>query len=242
MPRPRKNSPKVKKEKSSSTSTARAVERAYEYLHHQAVSFGIRPGERINEVEVAANLEMSRAPVREALNRLVMNGLVAFEPGKGFFCRKLSVKEVSELFELRSDMEASAVHSAVKTAKDEDIQAVREFWSDVVAQGNKMDIEALLNYDEEFHLKVIGLAGNSERVKFMQNINERIRFVRRINLESEGRRATIIGEHSQLLDAIAQRDENTALKLLESHLKFSHDDLRAYIHEGIARIYADETA
>lgn len=240
MPRPRKKTTTEKLEKTSSS--ARAVERAYDFLRQQAVGFGFRPGERINEVEIAGVLNMSRAPVREALNRLVMNGLVAFEAGKGFFCRKLSVKELSELYELRSDLEIAAIRGAIANAADEDIWAVRESWTGVVARQKDLDIETLVNCDEQFHLDLAGLAGNAERLKYMQNINERIRFVRRINLETEGRRDTIIGEHSQILDALAVRNEKAILELMKHHLEFSSADLRSHIHEGIARIYADEMA
>lgn len=240
MGRPRKNPVREKPEKTSPS--AMAVERAYDYLRQQAVGFGFRPGERINEVEIAGILKMSRAPVREALNRLVMNGLVAFEAGRGFFCRKLSVKEVSELFELRADLELAAVRGAIKNAPDEAIRAVRQTWAGIVAHQNEMDIERLVDSDEQFHLQLAELAGNSERVKYMRNINERIRFIRRINLEAEGRRATIIGEHTRILDAIAVRDAQAAIGLMENHVQFSAVDLRSHIHEGIARIYADEMA
>lgn len=63
-------------------STQNAASRAYEYLLQQTVTFGIRPGDRVNEVQIAAALNMSRAPVREALNRLVTQGLVRSEGGK----------------------------------------------------------------------------------------------------------------------------------------------------------------
>ncbi|MCD8350156.1 MAG: GntR family transcriptional regulator [Planctomycetaceae bacterium] len=223
-------------------SSARAVERAYEYLRQQAIRYGFRPGERINEVEIAASLGMSRAPVREALNRLVMNGLVAFEAGKGFLCRRLSVKEVTELFEIRSDLELAGVRDAVATASDEDIHVVQAGWAEIVVHQAGLDIETLVDCDEQFHLDLTELGGNAERVKYMRNINERIRFVRRINLEEEGRRATIIGEHSRVLDAIAARDGKKVAELMAHHLYFSAADLRSHVHEGFARIFADDMA
>jgi DNA-binding GntR family transcriptional regulator len=229
---------KEKPEKASVPS--RAVERAYDYLHRQAVGFGFKPEERINEVEVAGILDMSRAPVREALNRLVMNGLVVFEAGKGFFCRKLSIREISELFEIRSDLETAGMRSAVRNATDAEIRAARESWAELVERQNEMDIETLVNSDEQFHLHLMELAGNSERVKYMRNINERIRFVRRINLESEKGRATTLSEHTHVLDALFARDGERAAELMALHLKSSSAELRSHVHEGIARIFADK--
>ena len=73
------------------------VESVYQTLREMAVDFRLKPGERINEVALARALGASRTPLREALNRLVSEGFLTFEPGRGFFCRKLMVKDVYEL-------------------------------------------------------------------------------------------------------------------------------------------------
>ncbi len=238
MGRPRKHPKKGAAGKSPSTLIA--LQRAFDHLHAMAVRFDILPGERINEVEVAEQLNMSRAPVREALNRLVMNGLMDFEPGRGFFGRKLRLREISELFAIRADLELPAVRAACKNATDENIAAAADAWELIVQKQDEMDIEELVDCDERFHLGLAKLAGNTERIKFMKNINERIHFVRRIYLETEGRRNTIINEHSQVLAAIADRDEDNAVRLMAHHLDFCPDVLKSHIFEGIARIYADE--
>lgn len=238
MGRPRKYPQKEGVGKNSSTLIA--LEKAFEHLHARAVRFDILPGERINEMEVAEHLHISRAPVREALNRLVMNGLMDFEPGRGFFGRKLRLREISELCALRADLELPAVRAACKNASDENIAAMAEAWDLIVRRQDEMDIEELVDRDERFHLDLAGLAGNNERIKFMKNVNERIHFVRRINLETEGRRNTIISEHSGVLAAIADRDEDNAVRLMGHHLDFCPDVLKSHVYEGIARIYADE--
>jgi DNA-binding GntR family transcriptional regulator len=217
-----------------------AVERAYAYLLNKTISFGFHPGERINEVELAATLEMSRAPVREALNRLVMQGLVVSESGKGFFCRKLSTKEVSELLEVRSELELSAIRHACLKASDQAIQEAVLRWQAMEFDPATMDLEALVDIDEAFHLGVAALANNAERLNFLRNINARIRFVRRISLENEARDETFILEHSRILEAITHRDAEKAMALMESHIRSNSEELTANIHEGLARIYADE--
>jgi DNA-binding GntR family transcriptional regulator len=243
MTKPKKNTSKEDLEKNSTTtSSARMVERAYNFLRQQAVGFGFHPGERVNEVATAVSLKMSRAPVREALNRLVMKGLFEFEPGKGFFCRKLSVKEVSDLFELRENLETASLRYVVKNATDAEIQERRKSWTEVVARQEKMDIESLVDFDEQFHIQLAQLAGNLERLKILQNINERIRFVRRINLEADERRTATIEDHTRLIEAVSKRDEEKTIKIIGLHLKMSSADLRSHIFEGISRIYANEMA
>src|SRR5713226_2915995 len=65
------------------------VDRVYEQLKAMAVSYELKPGERLNEGELAKRLGVSRTPLREALNRLNTEGFLRFTPGKGFFCREL---------------------------------------------------------------------------------------------------------------------------------------------------------
>ena len=218
------------------------VERAYLYLRDRTVSFGYRPGERINEVELAASLGMSRAPVREALNRLIADGLVVMEPGRGFFCRKLSAKEITDLFAVRADLEVSAVRTACQSADPEALKTLADDWDAILAQQASLPIDALVAADEDFHIRLASLSGNAERVRYLGNINARIRFVRRINLEEDGRRSASLAEHALILAAVARGDAETACALVSQHLSISAEEVLAHIHTGLARIYASEVA
>lgn len=219
--------------------TINEVERAYTFIHEKTINFGFPPGQRINEVKLASDLKMSRAPIREALNRLVVNGLVSFEPGKGFFCRKLSVREVSELFEIRSDFELSAIRTICSQASDEAINLLYEEWKLIERKESSLSIDSLVDIDESFHMGLLELANNSERIKFMENINERIRFVRQINLETESRRKKFIGEHTKIMEAIIERNSEQAISLMSYHLGVSSQDLESNIREGLSRIYGE---
>lgn len=230
---------KVRRKAASDTSTM-AVKKAYEYLRDKTIAFGFRPGERINEVELANVLDMSRAPVREALNRLVVGGFVAFEPGKGFFCRKFSVTEISELFGVREDLELAAARQACQNATDEQLATLMTNWQIIVETHTSMSIDELILSDEQFHIELASLAGNSERIRVLQNINERIRFVRKINIEREDRRINFVGEHTKIAQAFLMRDENLVMELMKYHLGLNSKELKTNIHEGLARIYAEE--
>src|SRR3546814_9794077 len=72
-----------------------------------AIGYEFKPGEKLNEVALARRLAVSRTPLREALNRLGIEGLLRFQPGKGFFCRDLDVHEIFHLYELRKVVEVA---------------------------------------------------------------------------------------------------------------------------------------
>src|SRR5258708_8541307 len=100
------------------------VDRVYEQLKARAVSYEFKPGERLNEGELAKRLGVSRTPLREALNRLNTEGFLRFTPGKGFFCRELDAHEIFDLYELRKSIELASIRLAIKRAKDEHTAAL----------------------------------------------------------------------------------------------------------------------
>ena len=218
------------------------VDKAYAQLRDQLVTFDFKPGSRLNESEIAQGLSMSRAPIREALNRLIADGLVSFEPGRGFFCRRLSASEVNDLYELRFDLESGAIRSALATCPDAALASFAATWRQNHTQTDGATLDQLVTLDETFHMALCGLAENAARLKYLENINYRIRFVRRINLEPGNRRVGGIAEHASLIDAIAQRDTDQATALLHQHLQRSADEVRLQIQDALARIYADDVA
>lgn len=217
-----------------------AVERAYTLIFDKAVNFDFLPGERINEVELATSLGMSRAPVREALNRLVAKNLVIFEAGKGFSCRRLSTTEIAELYEIRSELEIAAMKNICGKASDEEIDAFISKWQNFTERHEKLDINTLIDADESFHLELVALAQNSERLAILKNINERIRFVRRIHIASLEQRPVFIDEHERILEAMTNRDTDSVLEIMDKHFAINLTSLKNHINAGLAKIYADE--
>lgn len=222
--------------------TAPTVDKAYAQLRDQLVTFAFKPGSRLNESEIATALSMSRAPIREALNRLIADGLVSFAPGRGFFCRRLSASEVNDLYELRFDLESGAIRTALDVCDGATLAAFATNWRQKHADMNAATLDQLVALDEAFHLALCALAGNAARLKYLENINYRIRFVRRINLEPGNRRVGGIAEHAGLIDAVGWRDTDHATALLRQHLQRSADEVRLQVQDALARIYADDVA
>src|SRR3546814_21118123 len=87
------------------TSHGHLSQRAYVALRAMAMSYRFQPGQRLNEGELARELDISRTPLREAMHRLVSEGLLALVSGRGFFALPLEVKEVFDLYEGRYGLE-----------------------------------------------------------------------------------------------------------------------------------------
>jgi DNA-binding GntR family transcriptional regulator len=212
------------------------VDRVYEQLKAMSVSFELKPGERLNEGELAKRLGVSRTPLREALNRLNTEGFLRFTPGKGFFCRELDAHEIFDLYELRKSIEVASVRLAVKRAKDEDIDALLAFLDATGPDpGERSSIE-LVELDETFHERLMAMSDNAEMLRVLRNVNARIRFVRWIDMDRINRTNTQ-AEHRAVLHALKGRDEGTCVYVLERHIDRRLDTITSAIKEGYAQIY-----
>ncbi len=212
------------------------VERVYAELRELAIRFELLPGDHVNEVELARQFGVSRTPLREALNRLVSDGFLTFVAGKGFFRRSLDVKEVFDLYEMRQQLEMGLADLAVERATSEQLQGIRDFLAVSMKEDPARTVNDLVSLDEEFHEQVAALSGNIEMLHTLRTINARIRFIRWVNMEN-GRRRQTQGEHSAILEAIAERDAPRARSLLHAHIDGRLEQITLAIREGYAMIY-----
>lgn len=225
-----------------------SVERAYEALRKKAIDFEFKPGERLNETALTKTLDVSRTPLREALNRLVAEGFLTFELGKGFFCRPLSPEKILQLYQLRSALETEALIRTIEGADDAQIEAVISYLDDAEkSYAVCSDLNELLRMDEEFHIKLAALAGNDELVRLLCNVNERIRYVRIINLRLLRDRRdtpdydhTSMSQHRVILNAVKARDMEAATKALRRHIERRSEQTVELVRVAFSQLYVPE--
>lgn len=201
-----------------------------------AVGFELRPGMRLNEVEIARQLGVSRTPLREALNRLTTEGFLRFASGKGFFCRELDAQEVFDLYELRKVVEVASVRLAVERAASEDIASLLAFLKETGPESGERSTVELVRLDEMFHERLMAMSRNAEMLRTLRNVNARIRFVRWIDMDRANRPHTQ-AEHRRIALGLQARDLATCESVLEKHIDRRLDQIISAIKEGFAKIY-----
>ncbi|RQS23706.1 GntR family transcriptional regulator [Burkholderia sp. Bp8992] len=224
------------RETAAPTRTGLTVNEIYEQLKQMAVLYKIRPGERFNELELAERFNVSRTPIREALNRLVAENLLVFVPNRGFFIRELEGKDVFDLFELRRSIETTAVTLACERASDNDIKALRRFWKQVMKNAARMSSSELVVKDEQFHLELAALSGNAEIGRVLQGINARIHYVRWVDVDQ--RRNEAFTEHLEILDALAERDAARCATLTDTHIRWRMEEITRVVQASVVKLYA----
>ncbi|CAM3937541.1 GntR family transcriptional regulator [Bordetella muralis] len=214
-----------------------SVERLYIELRDRAMRYDFRPGTRINEQALGRELGVSRAPLREALNRLEAEGLLTFVMNKGFFRKSVSVDEVLDLYQVRIALERRAVFLALRYASDNEIQAVQEYWSSVMANSSGMTSADFLLADEEFHRRLIGLAKNKELSAFMETITRRIHVARHIDIEQSAWNAKAFDSHYDVLRFLRERDQKQALQSITEHIDMSRERAVKIAREMVAKFF-----
>jgi DNA-binding GntR family transcriptional regulator len=215
---------------------ADSAEQIYERIKSMAMTFVIRPGERVNEVELSKALSVSRTPLREALNRLMVEGFLTRAPNRGFIGRPLDAKQVFDLYELRRVLETSIVAIACERATDEELAELERFVKASKDRPEDANASSLLALDEQFHESVARLTRNEEMVRALKSINARIHYVRWIDMQNGNRKYTQ-QEHMRIVKALKERDVRAASNLVKGHISGRLDRIVDVIRMGYAEIY-----
>lgn len=214
-----------------------SVDRIYEQIKQMAMNYKFRPGEPLNEVELAASFEVSRTPLREVLNRLVAEGLLDFVPRKGFSCKPLDTKRVFDLYEVRCGLEMMSARLATERATDAELQDLLQVWQDAAQSFCHFSPLECARCDEQFHEQLARLSRNTELLRMLQNINARAHYLRLISMEQEAFRRNTCAEHQLILQAICDRNPEAAVHCMSAHVSLRQEQLVEVIKEGVARLY-----
>lgn len=218
------------------------VDRVYIQLKRLAANFEFKPEARINETALSEQLGTSRTPLREALNRLVSEGFLTFQNGRGFFCRPLSPSLVLDLYEARVAVEVEAVRLANERASDAELQDfIRELEANI-ADSNATNPAVLLEQDEAFHIGIARLSKNAELVRLLENLNQRIRYIRLIYLKSRKQPAAMIPPaHRKILNALLARDVDTAAMAMRKHIERRREEAAEAVRIAYSQLYVPDT-
>jgi len=221
------------------------VDRIHQQLRQMAADFEFMPDARINESALATQLDASRTPIREALNRLVAEGYLTFQSRRGFFCRPLNPKRIHDLYEARSAIECEGLRRAVERASDSDIaRATADLNASEPTYDKCNDPIDLLAMDEAFHMQLVGLSGNDELIRMLENLNGRVRYVRLINLRylrsgkpiTAGKAGKLSG-HRKVLIALAKRNQEGAVRAMRDHIERRREETTEAVRIAYSQLY-----
>jgi DNA-binding GntR family transcriptional regulator len=189
------------------------------------ISRELAPGEHLVEADIAGQLQVSRQPVREALQALQSDGWVDLRQGRGAFVHDPTVAEVDEVFAVRTLLEQQSAGLAARNATAADVEALRTICYQGRATLTDGDADRLVLLNASFHRQVSELSGNRILGEFIASLDRRVRWYFTEIAMTRG--AVSWDEHDELCDALAANDSERAAKVMHAHTAHSQ---RAY-HE-----------
>jgi DNA-binding GntR family transcriptional regulator len=189
-------------------------------LREQIVQ-GVRPtGSRLNEVEIAADLGVSRGPVREALQRLAHAGLVTLESHRGAFVRRLDLDEVRELFEVRIALECHAAELAAERISDEGLDELIRLQEASMSEMSQGPTPAPFDH-LDLHTLIVRESGNERLQQAVAQVNVELRLPRSRSGATGERAKEAVEEHHELISHLTARDADGARAAMKQHLTAS---------------------
>ena len=186
----------------------------------QAILKGeLAPGERLMEIQLAEKLGVSRTPIREAIRKLELEGLVLMIPRKGAEVAKISEKSLRDVLEVRRSLEELAIELACQRMTDEEIEQLGERQNDFKNAINKGNAMNIAETDEAFHDVIYLGTGNDKLVQILNNLREQMYRYRVEYLKEEQTRNLLVNEHEELVKAIRDGNVERAQEISFNHLE-----------------------
>lgn len=205
---------------------------AYEFLRDQIISCALAPETPVSDNKFAKALSMSRAPIREAILLLQMDGLIQENPEGKMIVAPLGLGDIAEILQVRCALESEAIVLIARKgwltpAQEETLTRIHR------EMGNCMDPACFsehYKYDDLFHSTLVAYAGNGRMQQVLERMRLQMQRARWLNVAIPERRISALQEHETLLERILAKDQPGAVAQLQTHFRNSEDAFRTVLN------------
>lgn len=197
-------------------------------LREQIVQGMFRPGEQINESVLASQLNTSRGPVREALQRLCQEGILVSRRNRGVFVLELAIDDIKEIYAVREAVETTAADALLDAGQeqvDDTCQVLTTVIEDMAKQVAASDWQAIARLDMQFHTAFVSGAGNTRLIRIYETLAAESRMCILNLAVAYPRIDVLVQEHQNLLDLLAAGDREALHEAIARHMQKAVEDL-----------------
>jgi len=200
-------------------------EQAYHLVKSRILNRELKPGQYINDTQIAEELNISRTPVREAFQLLEHEGLLISEARRGWRVYTLSLEDINEIFDIKVALEGMMVRRAAECRDEMKRAALRDALARMTRAAQTNDYQAWWQADVDLHATIAEMCGNERAWRVIKNVNEQWHRVRLGFVTMEGRMERSIPEHTAFVENILAGNADEAERQLQSHLNSLRDEL-----------------
>lgn len=190
----------------------------FQTLRHAILTGELKPGERLMEIHLASKLGVSRTPIREAIHKLELEGLVTTIPRRGAEVAQITEKGMHDVLEVRRSLDALCAELACERITKEELEALgnacKEF-EDAIAT---KDIKEIARKDVALHDIIVKATGNQRLVSLINNLSEQMYRYRFEYIKDGSRHGKLLEEHHIIYNSILNNDKETAAKAAREHI------------------------
>lgn len=201
---------------STDTDASDLAQRAIDGIREMIVRQELAAGEKVRQVDLAAKLGLSRSPLREALRSLEADGVVSYQPNRGYVVTRLSPEELVQLYRMRELLETELIMSLRAPSKSE-LKQLRASNAEMRKAIKDASGREILSANRRFHWQMFALSPLSlvrREVERLWSLSEQYRAA---YLSLPDTRQRVVGEHEAMLDALANGDLKALLRLQNAH-------------------------
>jgi DNA-binding GntR family transcriptional regulator len=206
-------------------------ELVFESLREAIITGKLSPGERLMEIQMAEEMGVSRTPVREAIRKLELEGLVVMLPRKGAYVAGLSLKDIADVFEIRGALEGLAAELAAERITVEELEDLERYLVKISEETETGDLTKVVETDTDFHSLIYSASRNQRLSQIINNLREQIQRFRKTSLSYPGRMKIAVEEHRKIVEAISARDGELARKLAHEHIENAENSMMNMIQQ-----------
>lgn len=193
------------------------AQHALDGLRRAIVGARLRPGQRVPQEEIAEQLGVSVAPVREALRVLEQEGQVVYRPRRGYFITELRADDLVEIYALRHVLEERAVRVALPVLDEEAIDRIEVAARDCADAARKGDIATELTANRRFHFGIMESPAQTHTLRLIRLLWDSTEAYRALYYNSGDERAETVDAHDRILAAVRAREPGALVAELDAH-------------------------
>ena len=200
---------------------------AYSIIREKILHGGYELGSRIREDALAEEISISRTPVREAINRLVADGIIIKKSQRGLYLIDPDPEQIKDNIDIRISLEKLAVEKCIERSTDEDIAAISNSLKEFEKALKEKDYDACNKLDGEFHFLIAQMSKNSRLVSLLKELSAFFQLVRKEEKKSNPQKKNIrtLKEHRRIATAIENRDILAAKDSVEFNIQTMRSNL-----------------
>ena len=211
---------------------------AYDYIKEEILSLRLRPGARLNAIELASRLQLSRTPVREALGRLEQEGLADRDVGGGFRVHALTLKQIVDTYKVREALEVEAALEALPHLNDEVLDRFEKILRGSEALLAPATYARFILANRKFHAAIVEASGNAMLVQLMAPIADRVRLVGAMLIRARGaRQREVLDENLAILAALRTRDPKQIEEAVRAHVRLATEHTASLLGSAHGHLY-----